>query len=97
MKFLAVMMVFWSLSASASRIVDLASAEVESANFLAQCAQELAGKNFSVVRGSRGTFREGVLYHFHLKSPQGGVSNLEVRWTKATQAFDCNLQEVVQE
>ncbi len=91
MKFLVTIFMFFGLAAHADQVVKLTPAETQAARFLSQCVDSTAGRSFVVEQGHRGTFLEGILISFDLKSKNGDVATLEVRWEKATRSYSCKL------
>lgn len=79
--------------AHADQIVDLKPSEVQSAQFLSRCAHELAGKSYSIISGSRGTFQQGIMIAFKLKSNTGQDATLQITWSADTKAYACKLFE----
>lgn len=90
-KLILMLAAFAGMTAFADEIVDLNQAEVQAVYAFAKCSDLIESKDYSVVRGRRGTFRQGIVYWYELEDSAQVASTLEVRWTAATRTFDCKI------
>ncbi len=93
MKLLIIALILAGLPAYADQVVNLEKSEVQAANFLSQCANDLNNKSYTVISGSRGTFQQGILYSFNLTAENARKATLEVRWELATRSYKCTLYQ----
>ncbi len=77
--------------AKADQIITLGQNEIQAANFIAQCAKELADQNFIVVSGHRSTHIQGLAYAYTLKNSEGKELSLAIRWPKDTRKYECQI------
>lgn len=91
MTVLSLLFLFLTSPAHADQIVDLEPSDIDAANFYAQCASVLQGKQVTVVSGTRSISIYGIGYQFQLMDRDHKSAGLQVRWHASGRVYDCTL------